>query len=232
MIASPGSTSPEAFSISPTAAIPSARATMATCEVAPSFLQDQAPQALAVVVQQGRGSHRARDQDRVLRKLLFFRGVFDPHQLAHQAIGKIVKVVQPFADVRVGLAHHACACIRLNPFDARFGGEAGHHRLAHAVEPAAVVREHAIGFENFAVFAAIGDFSAFEHRVHVGAKRLDRVIEPLKFLLHVVGDEILHHHARLVQHRVSERDAFRQRCSGDVKARVNGGFGTGLCERG
>ena len=68
MMASPGSTRPVALSISPTAAMPSARATIATCECRAALLQHEAAQALAVVVEQRRRPHRAGDQDGVLRQ--------------------------------------------------------------------------------------------------------------------------------------------------------------------
>ncbi len=63
------------------------------------------------------------------------------------------------------------------------------------------------------MLAAIGDVAAFEHDVEVGAKRRDRLVEALQFLLHVVGDDVLHRDARLVQHDMAERDAFGQRLS-------------------
>ena len=79
------------------------------------------------------------------------------------------------------------------------------------MQPALVVREHAVGFEHVAVLAAVGDVAALQHEVEVGAQRRDRLVEALELLLHVVGDDVLHRDARLVQHDVAERDAFGQR---------------------
>ena len=61
---------------------------------------------------------------------------------------------------------------------------------SQAMQPAAVVGEHAVGLEHLAVLAAVGDVAALEHHVEVGAQRVDRGVEALQFLLHVVGDEI------------------------------------------
>ena len=52
MMASPGLDQPVALSISPTAGMPSARATIDDVRGRPAFLQHQAAQLLAVVVEQ------------------------------------------------------------------------------------------------------------------------------------------------------------------------------------
>ena len=177
----------------------------------PAFLQHQAAQPLAVVVEQRRRAHRARDQDGVLRQLLARRRVILPHQHPHQPVGEIVEVVQAVAQVRVGGAQHARAGIRLHAFDAGLGGEAGHHRLAHLVQPALVVAEHAVGFEHLAMLAAVRHVAVLEHAVEVGAECGDSRIQPLELARHVVGDDIGDDDARLVQHHMAERDAVRER---------------------
>ena len=80
-----------------------------------------------------------------------------------------------------------------------------------AVQPAAVVGEHAVGFEHVAMLAAVGDLAALEQHVEVGAHGLDRRFQALELLRHVVGDEIGDDDARLVQHHVAERDAVVER---------------------
>ena len=177
----------------------------------PAFLQHERAQLLAVVVEQRRRAHRARDQDRVLRQLLARGRVIAPDQLAHQAVGEIVEIVQPLAQIRIGLAHHAGAVVGLHALDRGLGGQAGHHRLVHLVRPAAIVREHHIGFEHLAVLAGVGDVAALEQQVEVGAQRVERGIEALQFLLRVVGDQLGHDHARLVQHHMAEPDAVGDR---------------------
>jgi hypothetical protein len=125
--------------------------------------------------------------------------------------------VQPHAQIRIGGAQHARAGIRLHALDGGLGGQTRHHRLIEAVRPAAVVGEHAVGFEHVAVLAAVGELAAFEQHVEVGAQRLDRRFEAPELLRHVIGDEIGDDDARLVQHDVAERDAVVERRSAQVQ---------------
>ncbi len=177
----------------------------------PAFLQHQAAQPLAVVVEQRRRSHRARDQDRVLRQAFLRRRVILAHQHAHQPVGEIVEVVQAVAQIGVGRAQHARAGVGLHALGGGLGGEAGQYRLVHLVQPALVVAEHAVGFEHVAMLAAVGHVAVIEQAVEVGAERGNGRVQPLKFFWHVVGDDIGDNHARLVQHHVAERDAIGQR---------------------
>ncbi len=198
----------------------------------PAFLQHQAAQPLAVVVEQRRRTHGARDEDGVLRQLLARGRVVAPHQLPHQAVGEIVEVVQPVAQIRIGLPQHARAGVGLHALHRGFGGEAGHHRFVHAVHPALVIGEHAIGLEHVAMLAAVGDVAALQHHVEIGAHGGDGVVQALQFLLHVVGDEIGHHDARLVQHDMAERQAFGQCAAGHRHRMMRGRLCAGLGERG
>ena len=96
------------------------------------------------------------------------------------------------------------------------------------VQPAAVVGEHAVGFEHVAVLAAVGDVAALDSRSRSARSGLDGGVEPVQLVLHVVGDEVGDDDARLVQHDVAERDAVVEatmpvRCI----ARLRGGFGAG-----
>ena len=155
-----------------------------------------------------------------------------PDQLAHQAIGQIVEVVQPLAQVGIGLAHHAGAIVGLDALDRGLGGQAGHDRLVHLVHPAAVVREHAIGLEHVAVLAAVGDVAALQHHVEVGAQRVQRGIEPLQLLLRFVGDQLGHDDARLMQHHMAEPDAVGDRKALELQRTMRGRFEAGLRQRG
>ena len=168
---------------SPTAAMPSARATMATWEVGPPLLQHEAAQPLAVVVEQRRRPHRARDEDGVLRQVLARRRMVAAEQLAQQAVGEVVEIVQALAQIGIGLAQHAGAGVGLDALDRRLGGQAGRHRLFELVHPAAVMGEHAVGFEHVAMLAAFGDVAVLEHGVEVGAQRRDRGLQALALLV-------------------------------------------------
>ena len=181
-----------------------------------AFLQHQAAQPLAVVVEQRCRAHGTGDQDRVLRQAFARRRVVAAGELAHQSVGEIVEIVQPLAQERIGLPQHAGAGIGLHALDRGLRGEAGHHRFLELVHPAAVIGEHAIGFENVAVFAAFDHIAVLEQFVEIGAQRLDRSLEMLQFLWDVVGDEIGDDDARLVQHDVPQCDAIAQGGTFDV----------------
>ena len=198
----------------------------------PAFLQDQPAQSFAVVVEQRRRAHRARDQNCVFRQLLARGRVILPHQHAHQPVGEIVEVVQPVAQIGIGGAQHARAGVGLHALDAGLGGEAGRHRLAHLVQPALVVAEHAVGFENFAMLAAFGHLAVIEQAVEVGAESCDRRVQPLELLRHVVGDDVGDDHARLVQHHVAECDAVRQQGAFELDGVTRDRLGAGARDRG
>ena len=197
-----------------------------------AFLQHEAAQLLAVVVEQCRRPHRARHEDRIVGKLLARGRVVAPDELAHQPVGEIVEIVQPLAQIRVGLAQHAGAVVGLHALDGCLGGEAGLHRLVHLVGPAAVVREHPVGFEHLAVLARVGDVAALQHHVEIGAQRVERGVDALQFLLRIVGDQLGDDDARLVQHHVAEPDAVGDREALELQRPMRGGLEAGLGERG
>ena len=193
--------------------------------VGSALLEDEAAQPPAVVFEQRRRPHRARHQDGVLRQPVARRRVVLAEQLVHQPVGEIVEVVQPVAQIGIGDAQHARPGVGLDALDRGLGGEAGAHRLLQAMQPAAVVGEHAVGFEHLAVLAAVRQLAALEQDVEVRAHGLDRGAQALQFLRQVVGDEIGDHHARLVQHHVPERDPLGQRRAGQMQRPPRGGLG-------
>ena len=190
----------------------------------PALLQDDAAQALAVVVEQRRRAHGARDDDGVFRQVLARRRVVVAEQLAQQAVGEVVEIVQALAQIGIGLAQHAGAGVGLHALDRGLGGQAGRHRLFELVHPAAVMGEHAIGFEHVAMLAALGDVAMLEHGVEVGPQRGDRGLQALALLVRIVGDEIGDDDARLVQHHVAERDAVIERGAAQVQGAAGGGL--------
>ena len=74
-------------------------------------------------------------------------------QLPQQTIGDVVDIVQPFAQIGVCLALQFGAGVILHALDGCFCGQAGAERLAQAAQPAAVIGEHAHGFEHVAMLA-------------------------------------------------------------------------------
>ena len=118
------------------------------------LLEHHAAQPRAVVVEQRRRAHRTRDQDRVFRQLLGQQDEALAGKLMQQAIGDVGQVVQPIAQVGVGLALQLGARVVLHPLDRRLGGQARTHRLAQPAQPAAIVGDHAERLEHVAMFAA------------------------------------------------------------------------------
>ena len=180
--------------------------------LAAAVLDDEAAQPRAVVVQQVGGTHGAGHQHRVVRQLGRDHAVAGAAgQDAQQAVGQFVEVAQPLVPVGVGLAQHARAGVVLHALDRRLGRHAALDRLVHATQPAAIVREHAIGFQHLAMLAGGRHLALLQHLVDGGLQLLDGGFQAAVLLLGVLGLELGDHDARLVQHHVAERQALRQR---------------------
>ena len=136
-------------------------------------------------------------------------GLFDEHP--EQPVGEVVEIVQPLAQERVGLALQAGAGVALHLLDGGFRREAVADRLVHAAHPAAVMGEHAIGFEDVAMLALDADIVARQHVVDEQAEARDRRVEARGLLVDVLGEERGDDHARLVQEDVTEADAIAER---------------------
>ena len=196
-----------------------------------AFLQHQAAQALAIIIEQGRRPHRARDQDGVVGQLLARRRVVLSDQLPHQPMAEVFEVVQAVAQIGIGGAQHSRAGIGLHALDRGLGGEAGGDRLMQLVRPAVIIGEHAVGFQHVAVLAAFGDIAALQHAVEVGAQFRQRGVEALDFLGQVFGNVIGDDDARFMQHDMAECDAVGQHGAGLVQRMPRGGLGAGLRQR-
>ena len=110
-----------------------------------AFLEDEAAQTRAVVVEQLGRSHVARDDDHVvgLRARVGRRASGETQQ---QPVGQVLQIGEALADVGIGRLAHARPHVVEGALHARLGGEARVDRLAHAIAPAAIVDEHAEGF--------------------------------------------------------------------------------------
>ena len=128
-----------------------------------------------------------------------------PISCAQQPVGEVVEIVQPLAQIGIGHAQHAGARVALHLLDRRLGREAVADRLLQPAHPAAVVGEHAVGFEHLAMLALEGDVAALQHVVDREAQRAERVVEPPHSCLGVLVDQIGDDDARLVQHDMAER---------------------------
>ena len=131
--------------------------------------------------------------------------------MAQQPPRQIVEIVRALAQDGIAQALHAQARFVLHALDRGFGGEAGAHRVAHALAPALVIGEQAIGLDHFAALAGQIEFAEDTSISSTDSrKRADRLFQPLQFLDRIVGDHALDLDARLMQHDVADRDAFRQ----------------------
>ena len=212
MMASPGSAMPGAFGDLADRGDAERARHDGDVRVGGAFLQHQAAQPLAVVVEQRRRAHRAGDQDGVVGQLLARRRVILADQLPHQAVAEIVEVVQPLAQIRIGRAQHAGAGVGLHALDRGLGGEAG------ARPPRAAGATSRGRWRTCGRLRARRDARRRRRRRRAPACGRDRraaspsaVVQPLEFLRHVVGDEVGDDDARLVQHHMAERDAVGQR---------------------
>ncbi len=140
--------------------------------------------------------------------------------------------MEPFAQIRIGLAQHTGAGVRLHALDRGFRGETGGDRLLELVHPAAVMGEHAVGVEHLAVLAAVGDVAALQQGVEIGTQRFQRGHQPRTLLLRIVGNHVGDDDARLVQHDMAERDAVVERGAGKVQRPAHGWFRAGLGDGG
>ena len=131
--------------------------------------------------------------------------------MAQQPARQIVEIVGAFAQEGIAQALHAQSHFVLHALDRGFGGKAGAHRVAHALAPALVVGEQAIGFDHFAALARQIEF-ADEASISSTPSRRDAIASSSRFnsFDRIVGDHALDLDARLVQHDAAHRDAFGQ----------------------
>ena len=136
--------------------------------------------------------------------------VADPaRQQPQQPIGEIVDIVQPVAQPRIGHAQHARAGVVAHALHRGLGGQAGDQRLVEAPPPAVIVGEHAERLQHLAMLAGARHVAALHHRVDRAGEILDGLAEPAALELDILGDQARDHDARLVQHHMAERHAFR-----------------------
>ena len=185
-----------------------------------ALLEHQPAQALAVVIEQLRRAHGAGDEDGVLRQISGRRRPRPAREQAQQPIGEVVDVVQPLARIRIGLPQHARAGVVAHPLHGGFGGQPGEQRLIETPAPAAVMREHAEGFQHLAMLAGALQIARSEHAVDHAGQVLDGLREPPLLELDILGDQLGDDDARLMQHHMAERHAFGDGNAGEAGALV------------
>ena len=172
-----------------------------------ALFEHDGAQPRAVVLEQLGRPHVAGDENGVLGQLAAGGRGAVAGEDAQQPIGEIVEIVQPVADIGIGRAQHAGARVVLHALDGGLGGEAVGDGLVQPVDPAAIVGEHAVGFEDVAMLGAGAHVAVAQHVVDRDAHGGERRLETPRFLLGVLGDEVGDDDARIVQH-----DLARARC--------------------
>ena len=125
-----------------------------------------------------------------------------------QAIGDVGQVMQPIAQIGVGLTLQLGPGVVVDPLNRSLRGQAGTHRLAQPAQPAAIVSDHAEGLEHVAVLAAKAVVVAVDQTVDRSAHSVDRRLEPHELRFYVIGDNRGHSHPRLVHHHMAEAQSF------------------------
>ena len=162
--------------------------------------------AMRVIQQLGR-SHRLGDQDEFGRALGRAAGGGGPDKTLLQPVGEILQIVKPLPQIRVGDLHHAALGLVAHFLHRGFGGQTAAHRLGHAREPAAIGREHAIGFDDLAMLARPEPRCRVDQLVDPLLHRRDGVAQPPLLGIDILGDDMADHDVRLVQQRRSHRQA-------------------------
>ena len=131
-----------------------------------------------------------------------------PHQLAQQAVGEIVEIAHPLAQIGIGHVQHARAHVALHLLHRRLRGQAVADRFLEPAHPASVVGEHAVGFKDCAVLALEGDIAARQHVVDREPQRAKRRFQPPRFLVAVLVEKVGDDDAGLMEHDVPQADSF------------------------
>ena len=161
----------------------------------------------AVVVEQLGRPHAAGDQDELVGEIGRRGAVRRRREMLLQAVGQILEIGKPLA--QIGIAHlgHPGTGLVLHLLHRRFGGEAAAHRVADALQPAAIGGEHAIGLEYVAMLAAGGDVALRQEVVDRALHRRDRLAQARALGRRILGDDLTDDDARLVQHGDADGEA-------------------------
>ena len=193
-----------------------------------AFLEHEAAQTLAVVVEQLGRAHGAGDQDGVLRQVPRRRGDGAARQQPEQPVGEIVDVVQPLAGMRIDLAEHAGAGVVPHALHGGLCGQPGEQRFVQPPPPAMIVREHAERLEHLAMLAGTGEVAALQHVVDHAGQLFDRLRQAATLEFDILGDQAGDDDARLVQHHMAERHAFGDGQPREARGELAAGLGADL----
>ena len=130
-----------------------------------TLFQHQPAQALARIVEKLGRAHGAGDDDGIARQRVGHGFRPSAQQQLEQPVGEIVEIAHALAQIGVGHVQHARAHVALHLLDRGFRRQAVADRFLEPAHPAAIVGEHAVGFQHLAVLAVKGDLAPREHVV-------------------------------------------------------------------
>lgn len=104
--------------------------------------------------------------------------------------------------------HHARARVALHLFHGSFCRKAVMNRFFQTTHPAAIMREHAIGFQHLAMLALHRHIAARQHVIDGNTQGAERLVQPVEFGLTVLIEKIGHDDARLMQHHMAKPDTI------------------------
>ena len=163
-----------------------------------AFLEQNALQTAAVIFQDVGRPQIAGDEDGVVGQFARTAAAF-AGEVTPQPVVDVLQVVQPFAQVRIAGLTQAGAVFGTHALDRRLGRQARSHRFFQRPVPAAIVGEHAVGFEHVER-GADQPVLAVHHVVDLQLKIGDGGGQPPLLGGAVVGQELFGRHRRLMQH--------------------------------
>ncbi len=170
-----------------------------------SFFKGKATQTRMIVIQKFRRANITRHQNDIVGQLAKGRGLILPRKMLQQPVCQIFKIMQAFAQIRIADLGHAGTGIVMHLLNRGFGCQAGMDRLGNAVQPAGILRNHFIGFEDITriIIAAIAVHSrnGFKHLVEVILKPAHGISKPGQFFVRVVRHHPVDDDARFMQNR-------------------------------
>jgi hypothetical protein len=176
----------------------------------------EAAQFRTVVVEEFRGADGARDQNGVGRQPRRIAAAASGEN-AQQPVRKVVEVALPLPPIGVGRRPHAPPQAVLDAFDGGFGRKPAAHRHLKTAFPAPIVGEHAIGFEDVAMFAVGGEGLMAHNVVERRAQLTEPQLKAAHFRRRLVRHKFRDDDPRLVQKRMPKRDPFRHRLALDAR---------------
>ena len=185
------------------------------------IFQRQPQQGLTAIIQQFGRAHVARHQDGTARQLLLAAVA---GEMTQQPPRQIVEIMRPFAQDRIAQALHPQPGFVLYALDRGFRRQAGAHRIAHALTPALVIGEQAIGFDDFAPLARQVQFRRHQHLVHGFAQAGNRLFQPLEFFHRIVRDHAVNLHPWFMKDNVPNRYAIGQAIAHEFAGTISAQF--------